>query len=88
MSRSMGPVPYVAAVSARNLQLNTLAGIAFAALLPALFWPFVLSFALAQFGVVVSGTALLASGVAIALFLTTVVAPIMMRGDSTAPAYR
>lgn len=87
MSLSMGPVRYAAPDAARTVQLNTLAGIAFAALLPALFWPFVLNFALAQFGVVVSVAALFASGAAIALFLTTIIAPIMLRGDSAEPAY-
>lgn len=55
------------------------AGLAFAAILPAMFWTLLVAFAAPVLGYAVAPAALVALGCAIALFLAAVCAPIMLR---------
>lgn len=57
------------------------AGVAFAAILPALFWMIVGSGIARIAGIHLPASALIASGVAIAAFLGYVCAPLMLRAD-------
>lgn len=56
-----------------------LAGVAFAALLPALFWTALIAAAANLLGYAVPAEALLATGAGIATFLAAVCAPLMLR---------
>ena len=56
-----------------------IAGIAFAALVPALFWVALLAGAASFFGVTFAASALVLTGTAITLFLTAVCAPVMLK---------
>ena len=55
------------------------AGLAFAAIVPALFWMGILAAAGPAFGYTIAPAALMALGTAIAVFLAAVCAPIMLR---------
>jgi hypothetical protein len=70
---------HAAPVAAQTTLGFKIAGIAFAAVVPALFWVALFAGAASLAGVTVAASALVLPGAAVTLFLTAVCAPIMLK---------